>query len=116
VIHNPAQNGQGEGITSTPAEREANEALWAQRVAENPASGLSQPQWAAAQGVPWRRLKYWLHKFRTDAAADSAPTWVACAVPNFSADDVDDTTSLDGTTARVSAIPASSDCLKNTTL
>jgi hypothetical protein len=85
VIHNPAQNGQGEGITSTPAEREANEALWAQRVAENPASGLSQPQWAAAQGVPWRRLKYWLHKFRTDAAADSAPTWVACAGPDVAA-------------------------------
>jgi hypothetical protein len=40
----------------TPAEREANEALWAQRVAEYPASGLSQPQWAAAQRVPWRRL------------------------------------------------------------
>jgi hypothetical protein len=40
----------------TPAEREANEALWAQRVADCPASGLSQPQWAAAHGVPWRRL------------------------------------------------------------
>jgi hypothetical protein len=66
----------------TPAEREANEALWAQRVAEYQASGLSQPQWAAAQGVPLRRLTYGLHKFRTAAAADPAPTGVAGAGPD----------------------------------
>ncbi|MCY0898549.1 MAG: IS66 family insertion sequence element accessory protein TnpB [Firmicutes bacterium] len=65
----------------TQAEREANEALWAQRVAEYQASGLSQPQWAAAHGVPLRRLKYWLHKFRAAAMAP-APTWVACAGPD----------------------------------
>jgi len=61
----------------TPAEREANERLWAQRVADYQASGLSQPQWAAAHGVGVRQLKYWIHKFRT--TGDAAPTWVACA-------------------------------------
>jgi hypothetical protein len=68
----------------TPAEREANEALWAQRVANYPASGLSQPPWAAAHGVPWRRLTYGLHPLRT-AAAESAPTWVAGAGPDLAA-------------------------------
>ncbi|MCY0898300.1 MAG: hypothetical protein OWU33_05085 [Firmicutes bacterium] len=58
----------------TQADREAHEALWAQRVADYQASGLSQPQWAAAQGVPLRRLTYGLHTLRTAAAADPAPT------------------------------------------
>ncbi len=64
------------------AEREANEALWAQRVADYPASGLSQPQGAAAQGVPWRRVKYWLPKWRPAAATDPGPTGIAGAGPD----------------------------------
>ncbi|MCY0880058.1 MAG: IS66 family insertion sequence element accessory protein TnpB [Firmicutes bacterium] len=65
----------------TQAEREAREALWAQRVADYQASALSHLPWAAVHGVSLWRLKYWIHKFRT-AVANPAPSWVACAGPD----------------------------------
>ncbi|MCY0879064.1 MAG: helix-turn-helix domain-containing protein [Firmicutes bacterium] len=63
----------------TQAERAAHEALWAQRVADYQANGLSQPMWARAHGVSLRQLKSWLHKFRTAEATSSL--WVACPLP-----------------------------------
>lgn len=56
--------------------REANRAVWTERIAEFNRSGLSVPKWCADHGVKVHQLRYWLKKFTTLAPAQTAVQWL----------------------------------------
>jgi len=60
----------------TKNDREANQAVWAERIADFQASGLSVPQWCAAHGLKAHQLRYWLKKLERPAPADTAVRWL----------------------------------------
>ena len=60
----------------TKDEHEANQAAWAERVADFRASGVSVPQWCATQGLKIHQLRYWLKKLETPAPAQTAIRWL----------------------------------------
>lgn len=55
----------------------AKRMAWESRVAEFKASGQSGAAWCATHQLRENQLWYWLHKFRDEEKAKSAPTWVA---------------------------------------
>jgi hypothetical protein len=60
----------------TKDERKANQAAWAERIADFKARGLSAPQWCAANGLKVHQLRYWLKKLETPVPAQAAVRWL----------------------------------------
>ncbi len=57
-------------------DREANQALWAKRIADFKTSGLSVPQWCAVRGFKAHQLRYRLKKLEHQTPADTAVRWL----------------------------------------
>jgi hypothetical protein len=57
--------------------------LWAARIADYRASGLTMSAWCAANHCTTNQLKYWLYKAKNmppSSSTASSPRWVALAV------------------------------------
>lgn len=51
--------------------------LWAERIEDFLASGLSQRAWCEQQGLRPNQLRYWLRKFRAETGPGTHIRWVS---------------------------------------